>query len=379
MHGAVSGTIGLIVGIRTEAVAAVRGASYSSGMTDKLTGIDEMSTYERKAWTVMIESAMDSAESTRRSRAVAATKSQARRVGQGAKAGLKKVPGGAFVADGFDSSVQQAMEGLHSVTVDRGLNSVKLANVIKAFEAEGAKIGGYDDIQAIDLRFCDRSLPRKKEAYLFLGTTEGVASSLAVTGAMVSATVSGGTTAAVAIGAIAADVTTVLVGMGRIVAIVAAHYGYDVREPDEQVYAAGVLAYSSAGSAGEKAASLASLSRLTQAMMRRATWKQLNNHKLVNVVQGVFSALGLKLTHKKLAQVIPVAGAIINGGMNAHFVNQTFTRAQHVYRLRYLTEKYGMNPADWAPDTAEADEPDGRPMPLVDEMLGIGIVDENGA
>ena len=49
-----------------------------------------------------------------------------------------------------------------------------------------------------------------------------------------------------------ADVMAVMVGMGRIVALVAAHYGYDVREPDEQVFASGVLAYSSATGSAEK-------------------------------------------------------------------------------------------------------------------------------
>ena len=131
---------------------------------------------------------------------------------------------------------------------------------------------------------------------------EGAATSLAVTGATVASTVSGGTTLGVAAGAVAVDVTTVMVGMGRIVALVAAHYGYDVREPEEQVFASGVLSYSTANNAAEKAASLAALSRLTQEMMRQATWKQLQQHQMVNIIQTIVTSLGFNLTKKKLSQ-----------------------------------------------------------------------------
>jgi hypothetical protein len=190
-------------------------------------------------------------------------------------------------------------------------------------------------------------------------------------GATVSSTVSGGTTLGVAAGAIVVDVTAVLVGMGRIVALVAAHYGYDVREPEEQVFASGVLSYSSAGNAAEKAASLAALSRLTQDMMRRATWKQLQQHQMVNVIQRAVTSLGFSLTKKKLAQVVPVAGAVINGGLNARLAQNTFNRSQAAYRLRFLTEKYGLDPVEWAPDVLDAEF---TGVPLIDEIIDAELV-----
>jgi len=187
-----------------------------------------------------------------------------------------------------------------------------------------------------------------------------------VTGATVSSTVTGGTTLAIAVGAVAADVTAVMVGMGRIVALVAAHYGYDVREPEEQVFASGVLTYSTATNAAEKAASLAALSRLTQEMMRRATWAQLSRHQLVNIIQKVVSSLGFSLTKKKLAQAVPIVGVAVNGGLNAWFAHSTFKRAQQAYRLRFLTEKYGLDPAVWSPDVIDVEATD---LPMVDEIV----------
>jgi hypothetical protein len=216
-------------------------------------------------------------------------------------------------------------------------------------------------------------VPRRKERYIALAASQGAATSLAVTGATVSSTVTGGTTLGIAAGAIVVDVTAVMVGMGRIVALVAAHYGYDVREPEEQMFASGVLSYSSAGNAAEKAASLAALSRLTQDMMRRATWNQLQRHQMVNVIQKVVTSLGFNLTKKKLAQIVPVAGAVINGGLNARLAQNTFNRAQAAYRLRFLTEKYGLDASEWAPDVVDVEFTE---VPLIDEVIDAELASD---
>jgi hypothetical protein len=62
----------------------------------------------------------------------------------------------------------------------------------------------------------------------------------------VSTAVSGGVTASVAIGAIAADVATTMAVMGRSIGVVASTYGYDVRQPEEEFFALGVLSLASA-------------------------------------------------------------------------------------------------------------------------------------
>ncbi|WP_396925848.1 EcsC family protein [Mycolicibacterium sp.] len=327
-----------------------------------------MSDYERKAWETLLDDiANRSAEQGRFGRLANTAKSQAKDVALKAKNGIvDKVPAAEKAFDAVDDSIQKAMAGLHTAFVERGLNSVSAGAIFKTFAFEGSDLSSYDSIRELDLRVCDRTVPRRKEKYIALAAGQGAATSLAVTGATVSSTVSGGTTLGVAAGAIVVDVTAVMVGMGRIVALVAAHYGYDVREPDEQLFAAGVLSYSSAGSAAEKAASLAALSRLTQDMMRRATWKQLQQHQLVNVIQTVVTSLGFNLTKKKLAQAVPVAGAVINGGLNARLAQNTFNRAQSAYRLRFLTEKYGLDASQWAPEVVNSES---TQAPLIDAIV----------
>lgn len=345
--------------------------------------MNSMSDYESAAWQRLIEEAngADSKKNRKLLKVPDKVQTKAKEVGSfvGAKsqAAIQKIPG---AQQGVDVSsealalaMQRAMEGLHSVTVDFGLKSIDTSKVVERLNKNGAEIESFDEVRTLDLRICDRSTANSKQMYSLAGIVEGAASSLVVSGLTVSSTVSGGTTAAAAVGAVAADTMTVLIGMGRIVASVAAHYGYDVKEPEEAAYAAGVLSYSTASGSAEKAASLAALSRLTQQMMRRATWDQLSNNLMVQVLKQVYKLLGMNLTKRKLGQAVPVVGVVINGGLNAKMAQDTFDRAHTAYRLRFLTEKYGLDPAEWAP---EADNP-ATDIPLIDEIIEAEIVEED--
>jgi hypothetical protein len=106
----------------------------------------------------------------------------------------------------------------------------------------------------------------------------------------------------------------------------------------------GVISLSSAASGPAKVAALAELSRLTQQMMRRATWKALEKEPLVKVIQQVYARLGLRITKAKLAQTVPVAGVVISAGMNMAAVQAVAWDAKLAYRLRFLCDKYGLDP-----------------------------------
>lgn len=325
-----------------------------------------MSDYERKAWQALTAQPARKQEDSRYHDLVNRGRARVRDATSRVATTVRRVPGTGQAFDAVDVVIRKAVEGLHTVFVERGLHSVTPLTVYQTFAAEGVAVTSYEDIRALDLKVCDRTVPRRKERYIGLAAVEGAATSLAVTGATVSSTVTGGITVGVALAVVTVDVTAVLVGMGRIVSLVGAHYGYDVREPEEQVFASGVLAYSTAGNAAEKATALAALSRLTQDMMRRATWRQLQQHQIVSIIKKVVSSLGFKLTHRKLAQAVPIAGTVLNSGLNAHITYRTFDRAQRAYRLRFLTEKYNLDPEAWTPDIVDAEVTD---IPRVDELF----------
>ncbi|RRR45055.1 hypothetical protein EHH44_10240 [Mycolicibacter terrae] len=325
-----------------------------------------MSDYERTAWDALVDAATRAERSGRFESLSQGIRQRAQQVAAQARSTVEQLPGATAALGKVDALTAKAMAALHTVLVERGLNSVKPANVFAMFADEGVAVQTYDEVKDLDLKHCDRSLPRRKERYIALAVAEGAASSFAVTGSVVSSAVTGGTSVTVAASAVVADVTAVLVGMGRIVALVAAHYGYDVRKPDEQAFASGVIAYSAAGNSAEQAAALASLSRLTQQMMHQTSWRHLQPQQADIVIQQISVALGFRMAKHKLAQAVPVLGAVVNGGLNARIAHRTFERAQLAYRLRFLTEKHDLDASHWAP---VVDSEDIIDIPLVDEVL----------
>ncbi len=83
--------------------------------------------------------------------------------------------------------------------------------------------------------------------------------------------------------------------------------------------------------------------------------------------------LGLKLTHRKLAQTVPFVGVGLNAALSAQLTDQTFRRAQAVYRLRALSEAYGIDPKEWmnaaSPDTSDQGGSAGEAVVDVGEVL----------
>lgn len=98
-------------------------------------------------------------------------------------------------------------------------------------------------------------------------------------------------------------------------------------------------------------------------MMRQPTWVELNKHALVTLIDRVFTVLGEKLVKRKLAQAVPVAGVLINAGLSAQMADSAYRSARYAYRLRFLSEKYGIDPGGWARMTLPLQAtPPGRPL-----------------
>jgi len=292
-----------------------------------------MSDYERKAYHALTAAPEDS-----RSIVPRWARDSGAQIGESVRSGLSKMPGNEVIAEAYAT----AAKGLIDFTSGNGIQSVSLSRSMKRHQKAGHAVERTEDFIRLDLRECDAMIPSRKQLHQVAALVEGAASSLLITGATVSTTVSGGATAAVVVATLTADSVIMLAGIGRIVGEVAVAYGYDPRLPEEEVFAAQVIGLGFAVGGGAKTAALTSLSRLTQDMMRRATWTQLNQHLLVEVINQAFATLGLKLTQKKLGQLVPVAGILISSGVNLQLVRRMHAAASQAYRLRFLTEKYAL-------------------------------------
>lgn len=266
--------------------------------------------------------------------------------------------------------MEKTLNGTLELTFNPALRSASVQSALRGYQKKHEGVFDLEDLKKLDLEHLDR-FRRHKGLYATTSAAQGTATSLAVTGTVVSSTVSGGVTAGAVVAAVAADTVASLAMMGRSVGSVAVRYGYDVRLLDEELFAMGVLSLGVASTLEAKHTALAALSRLTQQMMRRVTWKQLNEHVLVRVIGRVYQVLGVKLTQRKLAQTVPVVGIGINAALSANMTRHVYQRAEDVYRLRFLSEKYGLDPQAWLQGVTRVDDdPETRMEPPdIAEML----------
>jgi hypothetical protein len=325
-------------------------------------GFEEMTPYEQAAWRQSLDVLN---ESPRRTVIPKKLRERASSTASWVAGKVSDLPG----AESAKDVVERAFEGTLALTFQPALRSTRPASIVKRYAEKHPQTRTYEQIRALPLEDRDAMLP-PKFGYTLGSAGQGAVTALAVTGAEVATTVTAGTTAAVAIGAVAADAVASMAMMGRTIGAVASRYGYDVRLPDEELFAMGVLSLGVAGSMGAKTQALAALSRLTQQMMRQATWKQLNEHLLVRAIGKVYQILGLRLTQKKLAQTVPFLGVGLNAALSASLTERTFRRAQAVYRLRTLSETYGIDPQEWmvGSSTSAPDNDDPAGEPVVDVM-----------
>lgn len=307
-----------------------------------------MAPYDAAAWDGVSEWKQRRFEHPSRKLVPAAVRERFARGGSVAKDRFGSLPG----ADRFETALADALHGLTDLGARAAHASVRREAIIKAHQKRGHAVGSLDDIRALTLREIDNVKPRLDLAYITASMVEGAGAGLLASGGAFLA--AGGTVfgagagaapgAGVVVATMAADAAAVLLASQRAVAHIAAYYGYDVEDPHERLIALGVLGVGTAEVG--KAAAYVELNKIVQALARRQTWKQLNSRAVTKIVSRVYAVLGMRLTQRKLAQAVPVAGVVIGAGLNARLLSRIADDADHLYRERFLHDKYGITPTD---------------------------------
>ncbi|MGH3620371.1 MAG: EcsC family protein [Sciscionella sp.] len=293
------------------------------------------------------------------------------RAGDVARRRLEALPG----VEAFHGLFGEALRGLTDLGSRAATASVRRQSVLRAYRKRGHPVSSLEDIRRLDLRHIDDTKPRLDLGYIAASAVGGAGTGLAVSGGQLVA--AGGTVAtagagvapgaATIVGAMAVDAAAVLFASHRVVAHIAAYYGYDAEAPAERLIALGVLGVGTANQRA-KAAAYLELNRVVQGLARREAWQELSTSVLTAVVNQVYQVLGIRLTKRKLAQAIPVAGILIGAGLNARTLAQIADEADHLYRERFLRERYGLAPGGFAPGGFA---PDTRPSPADEDTLRI--------
>ena len=100
---------------------------------------------------------------------------------------------------------------------------------------------------------------------------------------------------------------------------------------------------------------MAQLARIAADAAKKRTWKDIEKAALVSVIREIAKTLGIRLTKAKLAQAVPIMGAAVGGGFNAYYTARVCDAAYHLYRERFLAEKYGSEVIDLTAEPVEGE------------------------
>jgi len=261
----------------------------------------------------------------------------------------QEIPGVDVVTKIAHESLQSLLKGVSQMSG----RTVRREAVIGAYRKHGHDVSRIEDVRALDLKQVLEVKPALDLRYMVVAFGEGAVTGVVTSGGSVAALAgsgAGGVAALPGAGAmavsLAGDVVFTIGASTRLVSHIAAYYGYDALIPSEQMIAAAVLGESlgpaAVGDECGRQASLLAFNKLMQDLARKKTWDQLNKHAVTKIVERFYTMIGVRLTQRKLAQAVPVMGIFVGAGLNVLLINKVADVADHLYRYRFLMEKYGI-------------------------------------
>jgi hypothetical protein len=343
-----------------------------------------MDEYDKKAWDALDRERQRQLARSPRRLLPQSVRDQAAQFREKARDTFTKVPGSAEAQE----LVEQVFLAASDAATKIAAYSLWEARIIRAYQQSGhVSVQRISDIQGLGLRPIDDVKPHFDLAYMAAGGVSGAAAGLAVTGGEIAALIGGGAGAAaggaggggvgaapgagvgaapgaaVVVTAMAADTAAVLFGTARVIFHTAAYYGYDTNRPEERLRALGVLNFATAGGQAAKNRAYLDLEKLVGLIVRNAAWRQLDQNVVTKIVRRVFELLGQRLTKKKLAGAVPLAGILIGAGINVRTLSTTADAADMLYRQQFLCDKHDRPfPSGPTEPAAPAGEEDDIPL-----------------
>ena len=226
----------------------------------------------------------------------------------------RKVPGVEWAVD------HVAAEGLRLVN-EVAQDSVGREAIYQGYRRRSYAVRSAGDLAPLDLSVIDEALRGLDARYRALAAAEGAVAGYA------------------GLPGLLPDVLALIALNLRAVGEVATRCGFDVREGAERLYALEVLGLASRPTDAAKPVALAPIIRVTQQVARQQAVQNVQEVALTRAIRNAVAALGLRLTKAKLAQILPVTGALVGGGFNAYYTSKVCDAAFFLYRERFLVRK----------------------------------------
>lgn len=223
---------------------------------------------------------------------------------------------------GVNWVVQNAIGGVVSTLNDVAHWSVSPETVYQDFRNKGHDVHTSNDIFKLDLEQVDSLVGYIGAKYKSITFAEGAAAGY--TGII----------------GLVPDIIALITLNQRAIAEYATYFGFDINSQQERIFALNILSHASSPDDASKQVAMAQLIKIAKQIAQKKSWDELNKHGFVKLLQKIAEALSVRLTKQKLAQIIPVTGAVVGGGFNAYYTGKVCDTAFYLYRERFLSEKY---------------------------------------
>ncbi len=225
---------------------------------------------------------------------------------------------------GVEWVVENVFSGLLELTNEIAQDSVRREAILAEYQAAGDDLADLSDVFRLDLERVDARLKGLDTKYRTLAAVEGAATGYAGAAGLVP------------------DLVALVALSLRATGEYAAYCGFDLADPRERLFALQLLHRATdPADAPAKGAALVPVMRTAHALARRQTSQVVEQVALGRALRNALRALGLRLTRAKLAQAVPLTGAVIGGTFNAYYLSKVCDTAYFLYRERFLAQKYG--------------------------------------
>ncbi|WP_026547211.1 EcsC family protein [Paenarthrobacter nicotinovorans] len=225
-------------------------------------------------------------------------------------------------------------------------------SVEKLARKRDIEITSFSELRQQDLKVCDRLLKFNTLTWRTAGAFEG-----GVMGLLAMVPVAGIPVA------MTADILVIQVLSSSIASRIAYSYGFDAKDPEEQIFIQRLVRRSFMAQAA-KVKPLHDAARAADAVKGRIRWsdKLRQDHHLLAALEKLMQQLGptgSKVPVENVAKVVPYVGFLIGAGMNSAILGNVAADAQRYCQTRFLCEKYGLPlPAALVTDPDEAPQTD---------------------
>ena len=225
---------------------------------------------------------------------------------------------------GIDWTIENVISGLFTIINEIAQDMVWRDAIYEEFRDAGhSQVFSWKDLRALKLEDIDQRVNGLATKYGSLAVVEGAATGLA--GAS----------------GILPDIVALVALNLRAAGEYATYYGFDLDLEVERVFALQILEAASQSRVDGIDSGRQDPDPVSNRVARQKTLRTVRSVAIGGAATPLVRSLATRLARVKLAQLLPIASAVVAGGFNGHYTNTVCESAFYLYRERFLTEKYG--------------------------------------